>query len=103
MISLLVDSATVTDIQRAMLINQAIDYRNALLATATTMLTPTQMTTLFDNPANPDPFTTYELLALHMIRPTQPLPTDGLTFDPPVMQQMIQMGRQAAEQAMATW
>ena len=102
-ISLLVDNATVMDIQRATLINQAIDYRNALLATATSLLTPTQRTTLFDNPAHPDPFAPYALLTLHMIRPPQPLPTDGLTFDPPVLQQMIQMGRQAAEQAMTTW
>jgi hypothetical protein len=62
------------------------------------MLTPSQVETLFADPQHLNPFAGKKLLELHLIRPAEALPADSLEFDPFTMAQMMEMGREAAEQ-----
>ncbi len=68
--------------------------------TAETMLSPAQVAAIFDDPDNPNPFAGKNSLELHLIRPNEALPIGDLEFRPFVMSQLMEMGREAAEQVL---
>jgi hypothetical protein len=88
---------TLNDVDTAILYNQALRYLRQARDTASTLLSPAQVAAIFDAPAVPNPFAGKKLLEVSMIRPAEELPTDGLSFDPFIMSQMMTMGREAAE------
>lgn len=96
-IDLFLQEIVTNDIARAVLYNKAVRYQEALRQKAATMLTPDQVTQIFDDSQNPDPFAGKRLLNVYMIRPAEELPTGDLEFSPVVMSQMMEMGKQAAQ------
>ncbi len=62
------------------------------------MLTPSQVETLFVDPQHLNPFAGKRVLELHLIRSAEALRADSLEFDPVTLAQMLEMGREAAEQ-----
>jgi predicted acylesterase/phospholipase RssA len=99
-INLFVEEVAVNDIEKAVLYNKAIVYLDKARKKAETMLTPAQVNEIFDDPESPNPFAGKSVLELYLIRPAEELPTAGLEFRPFIMAQMMQMGREAAEQAL---
>lgn len=80
-LDMVLDAATVTDIKLAQVINAAVADRGHV----------------------PSPLDHYRLVNLHVIQPEHVLPAAAFTFDPSVMQQMIALGRDAADRALQTW
>lgn len=100
-IDLFVREVTMSDVNRAVLYNKAILYLEKARKKAEKMLSPSQVNAIFEDPENPNPFAGKKLLELYLIRPKENLPTGGLEFRPIVMAQMMEMGRRAAEEALA--
>jgi hypothetical protein len=69
---------------------------------AESMLSASQIRAIFDDPANPNPFSDKNVLELHIIRPSGNLPTAGLEFRPFLMAQMMEMVREAAENVLTS-
>lgn len=99
-IDLFLQEVTANDVDNAILYNRAIRYLSQVQEKAATMLTPSQSEALFADPQNLNPFVGKRLLELHIIRPAEALPADSLEFDPVTMAQMMEMGREAAEQGL---
>ncbi len=99
-LNLLLQEVMMNDVETAVLYNRAIRYLRAARTKAATLLPPAQVEAIFDTLAPPNPFAGKTLLDLYVIRPAEALPTDGLTFEPLVMSQMMTMGREAAEQVL---
>ena len=75
-------------------------YLNKARKEAEAVLTPVQISAIFDNPENPNPFVDKRVLELYLIRPEEDLPSGGLEFRPFVMAQMMARGRSASERAL---
>ncbi len=99
-INLFLQEVAVNDIGKAVLYNKAIVYLDKARKEAKTVLTPDQISTIFDNPVNPSPFADKRVLEIYLIRPEEDLPTGGLEFRPFVMAQMMEMGRLASEKVL---
>ena len=99
-INLFVEEVAVNDIEKAVLYNKAIVYLEKARKKAGKMLTPAQVNEIFDDPESPNPFVGKRILELYLIRPAEELPTAGLEFRPFIMAQMMEMGREAAEEAL---
>ena len=99
-IDLFVQEVAVNDIDKAVLYNKAILYLDKARKKAETMLASSEVSSIFDDPKNPNPFAGKKVLELHIIRPPEELPTAGLEFRPFIMAQMMEMGREAAEKAL---
>ena len=96
-INLFVEEVAINDVNKAILYNKATQYLEITRKKAETMLTASQISAIFDDPDNPNPFADKKLLELYVIRPSDELPTAGLEFRPFIMAQMMEMGREAAE------
>ena len=99
-INLFLQEVAVNDVGKAVLYNKAIVYLNKARKESETVLTPDQISAIFDNPENPNPFVDKRVLELYLIRPEEDLPSGGLEFQPFVMAQMMAMGRSASERAL---
>jgi predicted acylesterase/phospholipase RssA len=100
-INLFVEEVAVNDVNQAVLYNKATRYLEEARKKAESMLTASQIKAIFDDPANPNPFADKKVLELHIIRPSDNLPTAGLEFRPFIMAQMMEMGREAAEKVLS--
>lgn len=99
-IDLFLQEILINDVERAHLYNQVIRYVTSIRQKAEPLLTPAQIAAIFDDPQNPNPFAGKRELNLYVIRPATELPSGGLEFRPVIMAQMMEMGVQAAQQAL---
>jgi predicted acylesterase/phospholipase RssA len=99
-INLFLQEVAVNDVGKAVLYNKAIVYLDKAKKEAETVLTPDQISAIFDNPENPNPFAGKRVIELYLIRPEEDLPSGGLEFRPFVMAQMMEMGRLASERVL---
>lgn len=99
-IDLFLQEIALNDVDTATVYNRGILYLQQVREKAATMLTPSQVETLFEDPQHLNPFTGKRLLELHLIRPAEALPAESLAFDPFTMAQMMAMGREAVEQVL---
>ncbi len=99
-IDLFMEEVALNDVQRAQLYNRAVEYQQEVREKAEALLPDEQVEAIFDETDAPNPFADVRLLNLHLIRPERKLPAEGLEFQPLVMAQMMERGRQAAERAL---
>ncbi len=99
-IGLFVEDVAANDVGTARLYNDSIRYLAAVRdkAGAVHGLSEGELDDLFAPPGFPNPFAGKRTVNLHIVRPVDPLPTDGLDFDPAVMTAMMDLGRQRARQ-----
>ncbi len=101
-IGLFVEDVAFNDIGTARLYNEAIAYLDGVRARLERDfgLTDAQVDRLLGEGAPRNPFAGARAVELHLIRPEEPLPSDGLTFDPPVMRRMVELGRARAREVL---
>ena len=101
-IGLFVEDVAANDVGTARLYNDSIRYLAAVRENARTDhgLSEAELDNLFEPPGHPNPFAGKRTVNLHIVRPVDPLPTDGLEFDPAVMTGMMELGRQRARQVL---
>ena len=95
-IGLLVDEVGDNDLRLAQIYSEASQYLETIRLNARGLgLSNDQITQLF---AGANPFVGRRPVRLHVIRPESKFPTEGLTFDPKVMKQLVAWGRRRAEE-----
>ncbi len=99
-IDLLAREVTANDVARAVLYNKAIRYITQLRDKAKALLSADQVKQLFEDSENPYPFEGKRLMNLYVIRPAEELPMDALEFSPVAMSQVMELGGQAAREAL---
>ena len=97
-IGLLVDEVGQNDLRLAQLYSEASLYLETVRRNARGLgLSNLQVTQLFEGP---NPFVGRRPVVLHVIRPEADLPTEGLSFDPKVMKELVKLGARRAEAAL---
>jgi NTE family protein len=93
-LDILVDDVGQNDLASGRFYADATCYVDAVKRRARTELglSAAQVRRLFDVPGHANPFAGRPAVRLHVVRPTRGLPTDGLDFDPDVMQRMMRSG-----------
>ncbi len=99
-INLFTREVTFNDVQRAQLYNRAVEYQHAVREKAEALLSPEQVEEIFEEVDAPNPFAEAHILNLHLIRPEHELPASALEFEPLVMAQMMERGREAARRTL---
>lgn len=100
-INLFTEEVLLNDVRLAQLINQSVRYVAGARARARELLSDEEVASIFEAAEDPNPFADARVLNVHVIRPEQELPSSGLEFRPLAMSQMMEMGRRAAEKALA--
>ncbi len=96
-IGLFVEDVGENDVGTARLYNDSILYLRAVRERLAALgLDEATIDDVLSPPGRPNPFAGKRAVNLHVVAPEGPLPTDGLTFDPEIMRQMMVTGRQRA-------
>lgn len=99
-ISLFTEEIVLNDAQIAQLYNEGIVYVDCLKKRLREKfgLEGKEIDELFAADEIPNPFKGKRVVNLHIIRPGEELPTDGLDFQPEIMQRMIKIGKSRADE-----
>lgn len=99
-VELFVEDVAANDVRMAQLYNEGLRYWGGVKDRLKSELAipDAEAENLLTLPAQPNPFAGQREITLHVIRPKKALPTDGLDFDPSVMANMMQLGRDRAHE-----
>jgi predicted acylesterase/phospholipase RssA len=97
-LDLLLTEVSIGDLRDAIFYNQALSYLGRVRDKVSQRLSATEVADAFEDGNSANPFSGRRTLALRIIRPTDELPSDGLTFSPLLMSEMMAMGTAAAQQ-----
>jgi NTE family protein len=95
-LDLLLDEISANDVDDAVFYNRALAYLGRVRARVAELTGQEPLADIFEDAAADNPFRGRLPLDLRIIRPKEPLPSDGLTFSPLIMSEMMSMGSAAA-------
>ena len=96
-LDLLLTEVSAGDLDDALFYNQALNYIGRVRAKLGQRFSAAELADAFEDGKPQNPLASRRTLSLKIIRPAEDLPSDGLTFSPLIMSEMMAMGVAAAQ------